>query len=103
MRDRYVASDGAKKVGVLHKAINMLLLLRDSLRCLCVLCVSAVKIRAHFSTAETQRTQRQRREDLFDVSISHLLVQKRGSSGVRTGTVGKDDCRDGSRVLKGSH
>ena len=37
----------------------------DSLRDLCVLCVSAVKIgRAHSTTAETQRTQRSRREFL---------------------------------------
>jgi hypothetical protein len=36
----------------------------SSLRYLCVLCVSAVKIRRTFSTAETQSTQRKRREFL---------------------------------------
>jgi hypothetical protein len=37
----------------------------NSLRNLCILCVSAVKIgRAHSITAETQRTQRLRREVL---------------------------------------
>ena len=65
--DRYVAPDGAKKVGVLHKAINMLLLLRDSLRCLCVLCVSAVKIpRTFFNRRDAENAEAaQRKIDLM--------------------------------------
>ena len=53
------------------KAINMLLLLRNSLRDLCVLCVSAVVECARpIFTAETQRTQRSRRESLRFIKLS---------------------------------
>jgi len=52
--------------------VNISLLVRNSLRYLCVLCVSAVNIRCTiFSTAETQRTQRQRREE---VSIVYQIL-----------------------------
>jgi hypothetical protein len=51
--------------------INIVLLLRNSLRDLCVLCVSAVVECARpIFTAETQRTQRSRRESLRFIKLS---------------------------------
>jgi hypothetical protein len=52
-------------------AINISLLLRNSLRDLCVLCVSAVVECARpIFTAEKQRTQRSRRESLRFIKLS---------------------------------
>jgi len=60
------------EVGVLHKAINMLLLLRDSLRCLCVLCG---KDPAHIFQPQRRRERRGSAEKI-DLTF---LVQKQAA------------------------